>query len=109
GNGYCGKVYWPWLSQLADDHDLFLSDAQGHGHSDVGGHFVGWSRSAELAIQALDEYRSHWPEQPVYGIGHSFGAVLTLLMAAQRPDLFDRLILLDPVLFSRSMIGLMAL
>lgn len=31
------------------------------------------------------------------GIGHSLGGVVTLLAAVQRPDLFSRIILLDPV------------
>src|SRR5690606_33260924 len=109
GNGFCGLVYEPWLRQLTADYDLFLSDAQGHGLSDVGERFVGWNRSAELAIKALEAHRDRWPAQPVYGLGHSFGGVLTLLMAAQRPDLFDRVVLLDPVIFTRRMIGVMAL
>lgn len=37
---------------------------------------------------------------PVVGVGHSLGGVLTLLAAAQRPELFSSLILLDPVIFS---------
>ena len=109
GNGFCGLVYKPLLEQLGQDFDLFLSDAQGHGKSDVGEQFVGWNRCADYAIEVLDAHRQRWPDQPVYGVGHSFGGVLTLLMAAKRPDLFDRVVLLDPVLFSRAMIGVMAL
>lgn len=109
GNGFCGLVYKPLLEQLGRDFDLFLSDAQGHGQSDVGDRFVGWNRCADYAIEALEAHRQRWPDQPIYGVGHSFGGVLTLLMAAKRPDLFDRVVLLDPVLFTRSMIGVMAL
>lgn|SRR5690554_859994 len=109
GNGFCGLVYKPMLEQLGKDFDLFLSDAQGHGKSDVGERFMGWNRCADFAIETLEAHRQRWPNQPVYGVGHSFGGVLTLLMAAKRPDLFDRLVLLDPVLFTRPMIGVMAL
>lgn len=35
----------------------------------------------------------------VLGIGHSLGAVVSLIAARKRPDLFRRLILLEPVLF----------
>lgn len=38
--------------------------------------------------------------EPVIGIGHSFGGVLTLLAAAKKPELFHSIILLDPPLFS---------
>jgi pimeloyl-ACP methyl ester carboxylesterase len=37
---------------------------------------------------------------PLIGIGHSMGGVMTLLMAAAQPNLFSRIILLDPALFS---------
>ena len=41
---------------------------------------------------------------PLIGIGHSMGAVLTLLAATKYPDLFSEIILLDPVLFKNEMI-----
>lgn len=37
---------------------------------------------------------------PVIGVGHSLGAVLTLLAASEHPDLFRGLVLLDPVIFT---------
>ncbi|KAK9838483.1 hypothetical protein WJX81_002279 [Elliptochloris bilobata] len=43
------------------------------------------------------------PERPVYLLGESFGAVLALAVAAQRPDLVDRLVLVNPATaFQRS-------
>ena len=43
------------------------------------------------------------PERPVYVLGESFGAVLALAVAAQRPDLVDRLVLVNPATaFQRS-------
>ena len=38
--------------------------------------------------------------EPVIGVGHSFGGVLTLLAAAKNPELFKNIILLDPPMFS---------
>ncbi len=37
------------------------------------------------------------------GVGHSLGAVLTLLQAHQNPQRFTKILLLDPVMFSRAM------
>ena len=37
GNGYNGLVYWPLLRRLHEHYDLFISDIQGHGESDVNG------------------------------------------------------------------------
>jgi pimeloyl-ACP methyl ester carboxylesterase len=109
GNGYCGRVYQPLLEHLAEDFDLWLCDVQGHGDSDHGGRFHGWNRSAELALEAFAEGRARFAEAPVFALGHSFGGVLSSLMLAQQPQLFQRAVLLDPVLFSPAMIGVMAL
>ena len=36
------------------------------------------------------------PERPVYLLGESFGAVLALAVAHDKPDLVDRLVLVNP-------------
>ncbi len=43
GNGFCGRTYEPMLRLLAEDFDLWLCDIQGHGESDHGGRFHGWT------------------------------------------------------------------
>lgn len=109
GNGYCGLSYAPLLEHLGAHFDLFLSDIQGHGDSDHGGRFVGWSRSAEYALEAWHAHQHQFGEVRVFAVGHSFGSVLVALMLARAPDAFDRAVMLDPVLFPPAMIGLMAL
>ena len=109
GNGYCGRVYTPMLEALAEDFDLWLCDAQGHGESDHGGRFLGWNRNAQLAVDAFTANRALFAQARCYALGHSFGGVLTSLMLAEQPKLFERAVLLDPVLFSPAMIGVMAL
>jgi len=37
--------------------------------------------------------------RPLIGIGHSFGAAMTLKVAADNPGLFKALVLLDPIVF----------
>ena len=109
GNGFCGRTYEPLLRLLAADFDLWLCDVQGHGDSDHGGRFHGWNRSAELAVEAFASGRAAFGAVPCFALGHSFGGVLTSLMLAQQPQLFQRAVLLDPVLFTPAMIGVMAL
>lgn len=98
GNGFCGRAYEPMLAPLAQDFDLWLSDAQGHGDSDLGGRFVGWNRSAELAVEALNAHLVQFEDVPRYAMGHSFGGVLSCLAMAEHPGLFERAVLLDPVI-----------
>ncbi|MDV7211365.1 alpha/beta fold hydrolase [Azotobacter beijerinckii] len=105
GNGFCGRTYEPLLRVLAADFDLWLCDVQGHGDSDHGGRFQGWNRTAELALEAFQAGRGRFGEVPRHACGHSFGGVLSCLILAREPDLFQRAVLLDPVLFGRAMIG----
>ncbi|MDX1588809.1 MAG: alpha/beta hydrolase [Oleiphilaceae bacterium] len=107
GNGYCGLVYQPLLSRLSEHYDLFISDIQGHGNSETGDGFVGWNETAELCREVWLHFRPRWGAVPVIGAGHSFGAIMTSLMLHRQPDLFDRAILLDPVLFSPNMLRVM--
>lgn len=104
GNGFCSRMYQPMLQLLANDFDLFLSDAQGHGDSDHGGTFVGWNRSAELAKEAWTAHQHLYQAAPVYGIGHSFGGVLTALIHTSGNSPFRAAVLLDPVLFTPTML-----
>lgn len=109
GNGFCGRTYEPMLQHLAESFDLWLCDVQGHGDSDHGGRFHGWNRSAELAVEAFQANRAMFGEVPCFAAGHSFGGVLTSLILAREPALFQRAVLLDPVLFTPTLIGVMAL
>ncbi|SEC14567.1 Pimeloyl-ACP methyl ester carboxylesterase [Pseudomonas saponiphila] len=105
GNGFCSMAYRPLLALLAESFDLWLSDVQGHGDSDHGGPFRGWNRTAQLAAEAFEAGRGAYADVPCYAVGHSFGGVLTSLILAERPQLFRKAVLLDPVIFSPSMIS----
>jgi len=107
GNGFCCLAYEPMLMRLGEHFDLWLCDVQGHGDSDHGGAFRGWNRTAALAVEAFEAGRGEYGEVPRYAVGHSFGGVVTGLILASAPRLFERAVLLDPVLFSRRMIGMM--
>lgn len=107
GNGFCSFMYQPMLEQLSKGYDLFLSDAQGHGDSDHGGPFLGWDTAAELAAEAFSAHQHIFAGQPVFGLGHSFGGVLTALINSQSPSPFQAIILLDPVLFTPAMLTVM--
>ena len=70
GNGYCSRMYQPFLAQLLPYFDLFLSDAQGHGDSDHGGVFIGWNQSADLALDAFFAHRHFALSQTMHQRAH---------------------------------------
>ena len=107
GNGFCSRMYQPMLQRLSSEFDLFLSDAQGHGDSDHGGPFVGWNKSADLAAAAWRAHQALYPDVMIFGVGHSFGGVLTALIHTTGKSPFNAIILLDPVLFTPTMLTLM--
>jgi pimeloyl-ACP methyl ester carboxylesterase len=98
GNGFSGLVYQPMLEILAAEADLVLCDAQGHGDSGDSD-FFGWSAAARHGAEHIASQRGQWPAVPLIGLGHSFGGVLTVLMAAGGTG-FAGCVLLDPVLMS---------
>lgn len=94
-NGFPGACYRKLYDFLKDDFDVLYVDRFGHDPrypvSD------GWPR---LAAQLLDFIAAR-ATGPVIGVGHSLGGYLTALAAAQRPELFSTIILLDSPLLGR--------
>ena len=98
GNGFCGGVYWPFLKRFLPRYALFTHDIEGHGDSEAPEHFSGVGAIARripevMADQGLRDGR------PLIGMGHSFGAAMTLKVAADNPGLFRAIVLLDPIVF----------
>jgi len=64
----------------------------------------GWHLFATDLIDLFDQ--QGW--RGAIGVGHSMGAVVTLDAAAQRPDLFSALVLVEPVFFPPTMLEAIA-
>ncbi|WP_250657802.1 alpha/beta fold hydrolase [Alkalimarinus coralli] len=110
GNGYCGLVYEEMLRPLTEHYDIFISDIQGHGDSDIGGHFRGWNRNAELCAEVWQHYRQTlWSDVQSVAMGHSFGGVISTLMMVNNPSLFDQGVLLDPVFLNKTLMRFVVL
>lgn len=97
GNGFCGGVYWSFLKRFLPEHGLFLHDIEGHGDSEAPAHFSGIGKVARRIAAVAREQKLDGA--PLIGMGHSFGAALTLKVAADNPGLFKALVLLDPIVF----------
>lgn len=95
GNGFPGGTYRKMLRSLEDSFDLDSLELPGHDPElppdDNWGNL-----KIELEREIRGRHRS-----PVIGLGHSLGGVLHLLLAAESPELYSGLILLEAPIISR--------
>jgi pimeloyl-ACP methyl ester carboxylesterase len=91
-NGFPAKTY-SFLFEKIEATNIRYINMIGHGEFSLNGDLHNYSK--ELINNIERNYT-----QPIVGIGHSFGGAVTFLAAASRPDLFERVILLDPIVFS---------
>ncbi len=55
------------------------------------------ARATEKMTRFIETYRAEYPDSPVYAYGYSNGANILASVAMARPDLFDRMALLHPL------------
>jgi pimeloyl-ACP methyl ester carboxylesterase len=107
GNGFCAGTYTPFLKFLFGELHVVASDVRGHGASThAGGERIGHWRIFAEDVQKI--IAATLPP-PVIGMGHSLGAVSTYMAAALYPQLFAALVLIDPVIFPKTMLWKIAL
>lgn len=99
-NGFPPLVYRPMLNQLQalDQFQLWLTEHRPLWRSKAVSRPpkpLRWQLLANDLIAQIEQQSL----PPVVLLGHSLGAVLGLMAARRRPDLFRQLILVDPVFF----------
>lgn len=92
-NGFVARSYQYFFDQMPQ-HNIGYINAFGHNTYPVTRH---WKLLVQELITAIEQ---RYANNPTVGVGHSLGGVLTLFAAIERPDLFSKIILLDPPLFS---------
>ena len=98
GTGFNARLYTPLVERLRPRLNMVGLDLRGHGLSTAPAdpdslkswHVFGHD------LEAFFEYLG----RPVVAVGHSMGAVVSMMVAARRPDLVRAMILLDPTVFS---------
>jgi len=92
------RYFLPRVRGLADAFHLVLPDLPGFGRSPKP--LVAYD--TELFARALEWFlqETGLDERPIHIVGHSLGAILALELAARRPALVDRLVLLNLPRFS---------
>ncbi len=88
-NGFPAQSYEYFFSQMKECQFDFIN-TMGH---------AGYKTMTNLSFlkDELLDYVEANNTEPVIGMGHSSGAAATLLAAAEKPELFEKIILIDPV------------
>ena len=92
-NGFPASSY-NYLFKLLNNVQINFIEKMGHGDYPLNKDLNNFAD--ELITSIEKEFI-----EPVIGIGHSTGGVVTVLAASKRPELFKKIIVLDPVLFSK--------
>ena len=90
-NGIPGKSYETFLSYFQDEYNVHYMPYIGMDKK-----FPVTAKWKYLVQEVILDIETHFPNQKVIGVGHSFGSLLTLMCAYQRPELFSQLVIMDP-------------
>ena len=99
-NGFCKGMWAEVAERLRARFRVVAMDARGHGDSSrpEGPDAYAWEHFAEDLVAVADALvAERGGGEVALGIGHSFGGTSMIGAAARRPELFARLLLVDPV------------
>ena len=91
-NGFPSGTYRKMLSCLQQRYVVTAIDKLGHDPR------YPVDDNWESLVEELTDHIEGSAEKPVVGLGHSLGGVLTFMAAYRRPQLFSKIIMLDPPL-----------
>lgn len=95
GNGFPSLCYMQMLSGLEGRFDIGFIDRVGH--DPLYPVTENWQHLVHELIASIKKQTT----QPVIGVGHSLGGVLSFLAAIEEPELFKAVILLDSPIIGR--------
>jgi pimeloyl-ACP methyl ester carboxylesterase len=94
-NGYPPECYTPLLEHLKTEYHLFGMKLRPLWDGSNKDDFQDWHPYSDDLLRFL----SNRETDPVIGVGHSIGGIVTLRAAMREPKKFRAVVLLDPVLF----------
>jgi len=98
--GLCAGVYTPLAEKLSARLHVVGMDDRGHGRTRALAD-PRRLRSWDTFARDLESFFERF-DRPVIAMGHSRGAVASLLLAVKRPDLVSALVLIDPTILPYS-------
>jgi len=106
-NGYPPQAYRTFLTPFLDDYQVFSLYLRSFWPGTDPQEMRDWRAFRDDYIPEVHSLIENYGKQvessgSVIGVGHSLGAMTTLMAAIQDPSMFQMLVLMEPVLFPRS-------
>lgn len=96
-NGFPPTTYNQLVNELTPHHHVIGFKARPLWPNSQHAAFKTWRQGADDLIAFLDQQKL----KNIIGVGHSFGAICSIMAANKRPDLFKQLILIEPVVLPK--------
>lgn len=93
--GFHARCWDQVVAALPRGTHVLAPDLRGHGRSYRPTSLADWSATADDLLPIIDAVAG-----PLVGVGHSMGGVCIVRAAGERPDRFQSLFLIDPVIFA---------
>jgi pimeloyl-ACP methyl ester carboxylesterase len=98
--GFHARAYTPLAEALTRTHDVWGHDVRGHGSTALPPDWiVDWHGYGDDATAVARWLAARAAGVPLVGVGHSLGGALLLMAADRFPDLFEALVLYEPIVF----------
>lgn len=99
--GFHARLWDPVVAALGEGWHIVAPDLRGHGRSYRPETLTDWLETAADIVEWADACLTG----PIIAVGHSMGAYVAARLAALRPDVVERLILVDPVMMAPETYG----
>jgi len=93
-NGFPASSYRKLFCELEPTNEIVALEKFGHNPE------YPISQDWKLQIDELVDHIDKYTREPVYAVGHSFGAVVSYMAVCKYPERFKGLIMLDPPIFT---------
>jgi len=101
-NGYPPRAYRSFLEPFLEDYQVFSVFMRPFWPGSDPLEMKDWRTFRDDYLPGLESIQDRFgKDEKVIGIGHSLGAMTTLMSAIQAPEKFKLLVLIEPVLFPR--------
>lgn len=96
--GFHARIWDQVIAHLPETLHVVAPDQLSHGRSFKPESVTDWTDSCLALLPLLDKLSG----RPLVAVGHSMGGYVLTRLAAERPHLFQHILLIDPVIFAPS-------